>query len=427
MHGPCTTSALLCSLPSFACVYLQGAHLLGGAGPGQGAALLWRASAAAAAGGSAAPGAARPGGGCCCSRCLARSVCLGLEGWGGEPCGAVGPGGVVQLKQRQQQLRWRRCLHTEVRPRPFRLLSTLYLLSTGVLPGVAGRFNFPPLWPLARCESSPFARALQEYCQERLGDSTARLRLYRFDEIRQLNAAGGCWLILDGMVLDVTRYAVAGQRVCIASAVAPMQPLAGVTGRSGGGAPICQSMPIRRGNAAPASVQMAAGAPRWQQDHPAPVPQPRLQVGLLLLLLMSLPANLMQAAGMLRRRSQGRAVPCCARAALHPALCLPSQPGPAAPRCCLVLTPHCSRFFELYHASRESFIYLRQVAYCCCCCCCSVSMAAVHAPARRHLQCAACPSTHSSGNHISQSHSVSAAVLHGRSGAAGSGAGSRAR
>lgn len=26
----------------------------------------------------------------------------------------------------------------------------------------------------------------------------------------------------------------------------------------------------------------------------------------------------------------------------------------------------CSRFFELYHASRESFVYLRQ-ARCCCC------------------------------------------------------------
>ncbi|KAI7845581.1 hypothetical protein COHA_000869 [Chlorella ohadii] len=49
-------------------------------------------------------------------------------------------------------------------------------------------------------------RDLEEYCQERLGDSTARVRQYRFDEIRQLNAGGGCWLILDGMVLDVTRW-----------------------------------------------------------------------------------------------------------------------------------------------------------------------------------------------------------------------------
>lgn len=54
--------------------------------------------------------------------------------------------------------------------------------------------------------SSSLPLALQEYCQERLGDSTARLREYRFEEIRQLNAAGGCWLILDGMVLDVTRW-----------------------------------------------------------------------------------------------------------------------------------------------------------------------------------------------------------------------------
>ena len=46
----------------------------------------------------------------------------------------------------------------------------------------------------------------QEHCQRRLGDSTASLRLFTFEEIQRLNAAGGCWLILDGMVLDVTRW-----------------------------------------------------------------------------------------------------------------------------------------------------------------------------------------------------------------------------
>lgn len=45
---------------------------------------------------------------------------------------------------------------------------------------------------------------LQEYCRERLGESQSRLRCYSFDEVRALNAAGGCWLILDGMVLDVS-------------------------------------------------------------------------------------------------------------------------------------------------------------------------------------------------------------------------------
>lgn len=52
----------------------------------------------------------------------------------------------------------------------------------------------------------------QEYAQERLGESTARLRLYSFEEIRELNAAGGCWLILDGMVLDVVSAVLAGTR-----------------------------------------------------------------------------------------------------------------------------------------------------------------------------------------------------------------------
>ncbi|PSC67239.1 cytochrome b5 [Micractinium conductrix] len=49
-------------------------------------------------------------------------------------------------------------------------------------------------------------RALEECCRERLGESQARLRFYSFAEIRELNARGGCWLILDGMVLDVTRW-----------------------------------------------------------------------------------------------------------------------------------------------------------------------------------------------------------------------------
>lgn len=48
----------------------------------------------------------------------------------------------------------------------------------------------------------------------------------------------------------------------------------------------------------------------------------------------------------------------CPRSSLPPPL--PAAPAAlGAPPCCL--TPLFSRFFELYHASRESFIYLRQV------------------------------------------------------------------
>lgn len=45
----------------------------------------------------------------------------------------------------------------------------------------------------------------QEYCQQRLGAAESRLRYYRLDEIQQLNRSGGCWLMLDGMVLDIGR------------------------------------------------------------------------------------------------------------------------------------------------------------------------------------------------------------------------------
>ena len=68
--------------------------------------------------------------------------------------------------------------------------------------------------PSASCScllSSGCCHALPPHCpqecaQEQLGESTARLRLYSLQEVRQLNAAGGCWLMLDGMVLDVTRW-----------------------------------------------------------------------------------------------------------------------------------------------------------------------------------------------------------------------------
>ena len=76
----------------------------------------------------------------------------------------------------------------------------------------------PSLGRAPHRERAPGSCPPQEHCQERLGDSTARLRLYRFDEVRALNAAGGCWLILDGMVLDVTRCVLLGDDAASAAA-----------------------------------------------------------------------------------------------------------------------------------------------------------------------------------------------------------------
>jgi hypothetical protein len=49
-------------------------------------------------------------------------------------------------------------------------------------------------------------RSLEEACSTRLGEFTTRLREYSFAEIKERNAAGEALLIVDGMVLDVTRW-----------------------------------------------------------------------------------------------------------------------------------------------------------------------------------------------------------------------------
>lgn len=50
------------------------------------------------------------------------------------------------------------------------------------------------------------SNAVQEVCEAKLGQSRERLRLYTFEEVQAANVAGSCWLILDGMILDVTRW-----------------------------------------------------------------------------------------------------------------------------------------------------------------------------------------------------------------------------
>lgn len=49
-------------------------------------------------------------------------------------------------------------------------------------------------------------RSLEELCLQKMGDFHSRIREYRFDEIKRANAHGQCWIIVDGMVLDVTRW-----------------------------------------------------------------------------------------------------------------------------------------------------------------------------------------------------------------------------
>jgi hypothetical protein len=49
-------------------------------------------------------------------------------------------------------------------------------------------------------------RALLEHCDRVLGDFAARLRVYRWAEVCAHNESGGCWIVMDGMVLDVERW-----------------------------------------------------------------------------------------------------------------------------------------------------------------------------------------------------------------------------
>lgn len=47
---------------------------------------------------------------------------------------------------------------------------------------------------------------MQNTCREKLGRLESRLRIYSFEEVQAQNGRGECWLILDGMILDVGRW-----------------------------------------------------------------------------------------------------------------------------------------------------------------------------------------------------------------------------
>jgi len=70
----------------------------------------------------------------------------------------------------------------------------------------------PPLWSLHLLEDLQRAatvlglRPLMAYCQNRLGQLSDNLKLWRFQEVVKANNQGRSILILDGMVLDVTDW-----------------------------------------------------------------------------------------------------------------------------------------------------------------------------------------------------------------------------
>lgn len=49
-------------------------------------------------------------------------------------------------------------------------------------------------------------RKLLECVQRKLGDFKSRIRLWRWDEIKKHNEAGGCMVTMDGMVLDLEAW-----------------------------------------------------------------------------------------------------------------------------------------------------------------------------------------------------------------------------
>jgi hypothetical protein len=49
-------------------------------------------------------------------------------------------------------------------------------------------------------------RGLEDACATKLGAHESRIRRYKWSEILAHNAAGGVWIVIDGMVLDVKRW-----------------------------------------------------------------------------------------------------------------------------------------------------------------------------------------------------------------------------
>jgi cytochrome b involved in lipid metabolism len=67
-------------------------------------------------------------------------------------------------------------------------------------------FSLSHLQELSEAARALGLRSLDDWCCSQREGFSARLREYSFEEIRAANAAGGCLLLIDGMVLDVKAW-----------------------------------------------------------------------------------------------------------------------------------------------------------------------------------------------------------------------------
>ncbi|CAI5513176.1 unnamed protein product [Closterium sp. Naga37s-1] len=88
------------------------------------------------------------------------------------------------------------------------LLDRVLLFLEADFKGQAESFQFDInlIGDLREAASALGLKSLQDLCDQRQGLFESRIREYTFAELAERNASGNCWLLLDGMVLDVTRW-----------------------------------------------------------------------------------------------------------------------------------------------------------------------------------------------------------------------------
>ncbi|CAI7815949.1 unnamed protein product, partial [Closterium sp. NIES-53] len=88
------------------------------------------------------------------------------------------------------------------------LLDRVLLFLEEDFKGQGGDFQFDInlIQDLREAASALGLKSLQDLCDQRQGLFESRIREYTFAEVVERNVGGNCWLLLDGMVLDVTRW-----------------------------------------------------------------------------------------------------------------------------------------------------------------------------------------------------------------------------
>jgi len=67
-------------------------------------------------------------------------------------------------------------------------------------------FDIHSLEDLDRAAKALGCRELHERCAQRLGDFESRIRMHRWADVVKHNNSGGCWIVMDGMLLDVEAW-----------------------------------------------------------------------------------------------------------------------------------------------------------------------------------------------------------------------------